>query len=434
MKKNKFTSLIICLLLTKLVMGQESVVPVSQNNGHRIYSVGDQLPEDIMDELAPFSGKPIILDFWATYCGSCIVQFPKLKELQNEFEGEIQIVMVTNQTKVVIDKFTENNEVFRNLGLPSLVANQKIWNSFAFRSIPLQVWIDDQGYVRYITSGSNISSKRIAAFLRNEELDVEDATVNVDFDPESPLWLEGNGRQNKHLKYYSFIMEYVPDAGNLESVEQNRISGKAERIEARNTTIENMFGMAYGKTMINSPFKSSKRRSIETSDKSKFVPPEETSHRKEWFIKNTYCYDIKVPEESSEDIFEFMKMDLERYFNVKSSIEKREMPCLVLQTIDEAKAIETKGGPPQGRLRSLDNKKISISNRFMYLFLEELEFEIEAFSMLPLINGTGYEGKVDVEFDRFPKDLKSLNADLKRYGLMISEKVQTIDMLVLKDQ
>lgn len=433
MKNIKYASLIICLLLTKLIMGQDSVAPVSQNNARTVYYVGDKLPEDIMEEFAPFSGKPIILDFWATYCGSCIVQFPKLKELQNEFEGKIQIVMVTNQSKAVVDKFTENNEGFRNLGLPSFVANQKIWDSFAFRSIPLQVWIDKQGYVRYITAGSNISANRIAAFLNGEELDIADATVNLDFDRGSPLWLEGNGRQNKYLKYYSFIMEYVPDAGNSQSIVRDNISGKIRRIEARNLPVDLLFAMAHGTYRNHNPFESPKRRSIETSDKTIFVLPEDGSEHDEWIIKNTYCYDIRVSEDRSDDVFEFMKTDLERYFKVSSSVEKREIPCLVIRTVDEARSIKTKGETPKIGFRSSDNKKISIVNRFMHLFIEKLEYEIEKFSMLPLINETGYDGNIDVELDRFPNDLKSLNINLEKYGLIISEEVRDIDMLVLKD-
>lgn len=432
MKDIKYIGLIVCLLLTNITMGQDPVATSTHSN-KTVYSIGDKLPDDIMKELTAFVGKPIILDFWGTYCGSCISQFPKLKELQEEFNEQIQIVMVTNQTKAVVDKFAGHNEVFRNLGLPSLVENQRLWDSFAFRTIPLQVWIDEKGYVRYITSGSNISSKRIASFLRNEKLDVANATVNVDFDPKLPLWLEGNGRQNKYLKYYSFIMEHVPDAGNLHSIVKDRTSGKIQRIQARNLPIDKLFAMAYGKNMMDNPFESSKRRIIETSDKSSFILPKQDFDRNEWFINNTYCYDIEVPEHLSDDIFEYMKIDLERYFKIKSSIEKREIPCLVLYTVDNANSIKTKGGTPKVSLRSSDNKKIFISNRIMRLFINELQYEVDTFSDLPLIDETGYEGNVDIEFSRLPKDLESLNADLEKYGLIINEEIKAIRMLVLQD-
>ena len=46
--------------------------------------------EENYKELAA-QGKPIVLDFWATWCGPCKKIGPIIEELANEYEGQVII-------------------------------------------------------------------------------------------------------------------------------------------------------------------------------------------------------------------------------------------------------------------------------------------------------------------------------------------------------
>jgi thiol-disulfide isomerase/thioredoxin len=47
--------------------------------------------------LADFKGKVVVIDFWATWCGPCIGSFPKIKEMQEHYEGSpVVIVSLTS--------------------------------------------------------------------------------------------------------------------------------------------------------------------------------------------------------------------------------------------------------------------------------------------------------------------------------------------------
>ena len=47
--------------------------------------------------LSDYFGKPIILNFWATWCGPCQMEMPDFDEAYKEYGDEIEFLMV-NQT------------------------------------------------------------------------------------------------------------------------------------------------------------------------------------------------------------------------------------------------------------------------------------------------------------------------------------------------
>jgi thioredoxin 1 len=61
------------------------------------------------------SGTPVLVDFWAEWCGPCRQIAPSLDELGEEFAGKVQIV------KVNIDENPETPTKYGVRGIPTLI-------------------------------------------------------------------------------------------------------------------------------------------------------------------------------------------------------------------------------------------------------------------------------------------------------------------------
>lgn len=84
-----------------------------------------KITNDNFDEEVLKSDKPILLDFWASWCGPCRMVGPIVEEIAEELSGTARV------GKVNVDEEQELAQAFQVMSIPTLVVikNGKIVNS-----------------------------------------------------------------------------------------------------------------------------------------------------------------------------------------------------------------------------------------------------------------------------------------------------------------
>ena len=92
-----------------------------------------------------FSSKPLIVDFWATWCNTCKETVPKLAELQEKFKNKGLTVIGISVDKGSAEKI---RKAAKKLGINYLVLIDKensLAPSFGFSGIPSLYIFDKRG-------------------------------------------------------------------------------------------------------------------------------------------------------------------------------------------------------------------------------------------------------------------------------------------------
>ena len=102
--------------------------------------------------LASMRGKPVLLDFWATWCEPCRQATPHIQALHDQFKdkGLMVVGIDTNEPAEKASKyFVDEKYTFANL----LGSGSDVIKNYGANGIPLVVLIDKDGVVRYVHRG-----------------------------------------------------------------------------------------------------------------------------------------------------------------------------------------------------------------------------------------------------------------------------------------
>lgn len=102
--------------------------------------------------LSDYKGKPLIINFWATWCIPCIKEMPDLEKLYKERKDEgLELLMINvKESKEVVKKYIEKGGFsFRVL----LDKNGDVLREYQVFGLPSTFFIDEKGIVQYSYMG-----------------------------------------------------------------------------------------------------------------------------------------------------------------------------------------------------------------------------------------------------------------------------------------
>lgn len=107
--------------------------------------------------LSDFSGKTVMIDFWATWCGPCIASFPGLQQTVNKYANDKDVKFlfinswerVENKKQNAADFMKKNNYTFHVL----MDEDNKVITDFKVSGIPTKFIIDKDQNIRFVSIG-----------------------------------------------------------------------------------------------------------------------------------------------------------------------------------------------------------------------------------------------------------------------------------------
>ena len=402
-------------------------------------AIGDKIPDELWNlplqvvnhpqgkktiTLSEYKDKLIILDFWNTWCVPCIRNFPKLRALQNEFGDKIKVLAVTQEDTDRITKFFKTGAGKEHTYVNSVISDSVLSKYFPHIGVPHIAWIDTHGVVINTTQAEHVTSNNIQKILNNQTTKM---VSKIDIDRNKPLFLSEYFNDSMDLRTYSiFFKGYYPGLKSGGNFKKNK-QGKIYRRQMTNLPIMDIYyPIVYQLFEDNGEQFNMSRAIIEVKDPlllNWISKPDSTFE-----LTNLYSYELIIEKDKTDNLFNYMLENLNRYSDYIGAIEKRITSCLVLVRTSTKDKIKSKGGKPECTFPAspsiLTNHKLSV---MINMLSEGTPIK------MPIVDETGYTGNVDIEISEV-KDLASFKKELNKYDLDLKPGKRSLNMFVLKDK
>ncbi|NCU03363.1 MAG: TlpA family protein disulfide reductase [Chitinophagaceae bacterium] len=368
-------------------------------------------------KLSGFKADLMIIDFWSYHCVICLRALPEIDSIQKKFAGKLQFIAVNIESEKSTKEFFAKRKAIRMPVIPFISGDTVLSKLFPREFVPWHVWLDKDLVVRNITFGHNATEENIAAFLSGKAPSLYQLA-------ELPN-KKDSLRSLSDFFYYSSITESVPGAEKRNDngiIKDNRVfitEEGAKIIRLAQVAVTGIY---------NINFKPVDTVILEVSYPEKFKRPAGTADITAWDQQNRYNYYLMLPQQNKHKVYQYMLTDIERFFNIKITMEKRLVNHYVLKRLDTIDRIKTKGGAKVDSLMiSTARNPIDAKNRFMIncsfaAFSRRWQAWVEGMLKQPFVDETGYQGNIDVTidgalidqctYDGFRKALNRLGFDL----------------------
>jgi len=138
---------ILLIILTSMLLVTGCAAP-------SVARVGESAPDFQLENLdgqtislSDFRGKPVLINFWATWCTFCRDEMPYLQQIYEEWSDKGLVVLTINigESHLEVEMFLQISD----LSLPVLLdTNEKVAQKYNVPPIPTTFFIDRDGVIR----------------------------------------------------------------------------------------------------------------------------------------------------------------------------------------------------------------------------------------------------------------------------------------------
>ena len=163
---NTALKVILAIILTSaiLIAGCAGEVNQTPRIGKPAPDFQFQSSEGQPTSLSDLKGKPVLINFWATWCRPCRMEMPYLQQVYDEWQEKGLVVLAINikESPSQVEEFMQS----QGLSLPVLLDSQgKVASQYGIQAIPVTFFVDRDGIIQDIKFGPFQSKAEIESSL-----------------------------------------------------------------------------------------------------------------------------------------------------------------------------------------------------------------------------------------------------------------------------
>jgi len=133
--------LVLIVLVIGVFAAWQSTQPSNGGEPHSLYTLTDA-------DFSEFTGRVVVIDCFATWCGPCVGEIPHLNEIVNNYDdSEVVVISVGSSS----DSEIELSQFKKDYNMDWLVARDTVgvFNKYGVQAIPTIVILDQTGNIYY---------------------------------------------------------------------------------------------------------------------------------------------------------------------------------------------------------------------------------------------------------------------------------------------
>jgi thiol-disulfide isomerase/thioredoxin len=421
MKKKILISILGLLCLFFRASGQDKQSPGGLKPGDRVPDLLIRNITGYSSDTASFRSlgkKLLILDFWATTCGSCIAKMPEELALEQQYKGSLLFLLVdsknTKDTKARTGRFFASRKAYTKFA--SVVEDTVLFNLFPHLSEPHYAWIRNDTVVA-ISGPEEVNQVNIRRVLIGQKVTITDEQV-IRYDPQKPMFINSNGGVPERYIYRQILTPYQEGLNGVIYFDRTS-TGEIKGYRFVNMSRQSLYREAY--------------QDYNHFDENRTIyrvsHPEEFSADSvslPWRKRNLFIYEASFPAVSKLTALDYMRNDLDKFFGLAIDTEYQVIKCMVIKKGKRSPKPQVK---QSGHIVTLENTNFLSDHP-----ISDLVDYLNESSKIPVLNETGFRGTFRMTTELSDLSIGEILDKLKKEGFAISVESRRITFLVFSEK